>query len=151
MVQHCGPVSEPLARNPTPAASPSLKRRLATIRVESPGTIFQDALHAFSSELSNDPEKLQWIVESKPTDVAAVLAAVKDAQTQYDGRKRDSKTKDALVSLAERMHHYSNIMDVVVSHHPEYTALVWGAMRFFFVVSANCELPRGCVLPDHEI
>lgn len=26
-------------------------------------------------------------------------------------------------------------MDVVVSHHPEYTALVWGAMKFFFVVS----------------
>jgi hypothetical protein len=45
------------------------------------------------------------------------------------------KTRDALDGLAEKIHHYSGLVEVFVSHHPEYTALVWGAIKFLFVVS----------------
>ncbi|KAJ0161402.1 hypothetical protein CTA2_6290 [Colletotrichum tanaceti] len=101
-------------------------------------TIFQNALHAFSDELSNDPEKLKWIVESKYGNIGAVLAAVKEARQQYTGRKgNNSKAAEALARLSEKIHHYGGIVDVVVSHHPEYTALVWGAMKFFFVGVVN--------------
>ncbi|TQN67034.1 hypothetical protein CSHISOI_08421, partial [Colletotrichum shisoi] len=100
-------------------------------------TIFQNALREFSSELSNDPEKLKWIVESRYGNIEAVLAAVQDARRQYKGRKGNSKAAEALTRLSEKIHHYGGIVDVVVSHHPEYTALVWGAMKFFFVGAVN--------------
>ncbi|WQF76583.1 hypothetical protein CDEST_01597 [Colletotrichum destructivum] len=100
-------------------------------------TIFQNALREFSFELSNDPEKLKWIVESKYGNIEAVLASVEDARQQYKGRKGNSKAAEALTRLSEKIHHYGGIVDVVVSHHPEYTALVWGAMKFFFVGVVN--------------
>lgn len=39
-------------------------------------------------------------------------------------------------SVASRlMVHYSNVLDVLVQHHPEYVSLAWGALKFVFVVS----------------
>ena len=43
--------------------------------------------------------------------------------------------RKALVVFSEKVYYYSGITDVLVSHHPEYVALVYGAMKFLFVVS----------------
>ena len=90
--------------------------------------------NAFVAEIKNSHEKLAWILNPKHISVDSVLASVQDAQAQYEGQKGSSKVRDALVSFSERIHHYSGIMDVLINHHPEYTALVWGAMKLFFVV-----------------
>ncbi|KAI0536027.1 hypothetical protein GGR58DRAFT_514881 [Xylaria digitata] len=104
---------------------------------DSANNIFQDALAAFSSELSKDKKKFDWIIESGHTNVEAVLASVVEARVAYETRKGDSKIREALVAFSERVHHYSGIMDVLVSHHPEYTALAYGAIKFLFVGVMN--------------
>ncbi|KAF2970332.1 hypothetical protein GQX73_g3213 [Xylaria multiplex] len=99
--------------------------------------IFQDTLALFSSELSNDKKKLNWIIDSGHGNVESILAAVNKARVTYEAQKGGSKVREALVAFSETVHHYSGIMDVFVSHHPEYTALAYGAIRFLFVGVVN--------------
>lgn len=96
----------------------------------------------FSLELSNDPEKLKWIVDGNHVNVDSIISTVENARAKYESRKGDPGVTEALTSLAEKIHHYSGIMDVIVSHHPEYTALFWGATKFLLVVSTSVTLPR---------
>ncbi|KAH7347581.1 hypothetical protein B0T11DRAFT_343705 [Plectosphaerella cucumerina] len=105
-------------------------------QVEPAGDTFQNALHMFSSELSDDPEKLRWIHDNH-VSVESVFASVEDAQSKYEGRKGDSKTREALTVLAEKIHYYRGFMDVIATYHPEYTALFWGATKFFLVGVIN--------------
>ncbi|TGJ87250.1 hypothetical protein E0Z10_g1563 [Xylaria hypoxylon] len=100
-------------------------------------SIFQDTLTAFSSELSKDKRKLGWIIESGHGNVESILAAVVEARVNYEMQRGNSKVREALVAFSEKMHHYSGIMDVLVSHHPEYTALAYGAIRVLFVGVVN--------------
>jgi hypothetical protein len=95
----------------------------------------------FGAALSADSSKSQWLSNSKATSLKGVLDCIQDAQAEYENRRERSKLRECLSSLAERVHHYGNIMDVLVQHHPEYVALAWGAMKLLFVVS----------LPDHLI
>ncbi|KAK8076082.1 hypothetical protein PG994_003354 [Apiospora phragmitis] len=101
----------------------------------------KDAFDAFSTELSKDKDKskLHWITNPKHGNLGSVLASVAEARALYEKRKGDSKVRQLLVSVPEKIHHYSGIVDVFVSHHPEYTALVWGAMKALFVGVVNHE------------
>jgi hypothetical protein len=103
-------------------------------RVETAGDTFQNAIHMFSSELSDDPKKLGWIHDNNHISVESVLASVEEARSKYEGRKGDSKTGEALTGLAEKIHYYRGFMDVIATYHPEYTALFWGATKFLLVV-----------------
>ncbi|KAF6814632.1 hypothetical protein CPLU01_14354 [Colletotrichum plurivorum] len=109
----------------------------STSQPEPASAIFQNALQIFSSELSGDPEKLRWIKTNNHVTMDSVLAAVEDGRKIYEGRKSDSKVREALTKLAEKIHHYGGIMDVIVSHNPEYTALFWGATKFLLVGVIN--------------
>ncbi|KAK8848611.1 hypothetical protein PGQ11_015091 [Apiospora arundinis] len=103
--------------------------------------IFKEAFEAFSTELSNgkgkDKTKLEWITNPSHGNLRAVLASVAEVRTRYEAGKCESKARQLLVSVSEKIHHYSGIVDVFVSHHPEYTALVWGAMKVLFVGLVN--------------
>jgi hypothetical protein len=92
-------------------------------------------LTAFKTELSKDETKLKWIEDSKCSGLSHILAQVTEARIQYEARKGGSKLKENLCELSVKIHHYGAIMDVMVQHHPEYTALAWGAMKVLFVVS----------------
>lgn len=102
--------------------------------------VFSDALAAFSNELSRDQKKLDWILDCKFGNLEEVLAAVVGARGHYEKQNEESATRDVLVNLTEKIHHYSGIMDVMIQHHPEYTSLAWGAMKVLFVVSSNAPL-----------
>ncbi|KAI1415684.1 hypothetical protein F5Y13DRAFT_147541 [Hypoxylon sp. FL1857] len=124
--------------------------------------IFAEALVAFSTELSRDDTKLKWIVDTNHGNLESFLQTVLDARVHYEARKGDSRVREVLVELSEKIHHYGGIMDVLVSHHPEYAALAWGAMKFLFVGVTNHQkliyklsaglsqvasiLPRACVI-----
>lgn len=49
----------------------------------------------------------------------------------------DQKATIWLSKFSSRARFYSNIIDVLVQHHPEYVSLAWGAMKFLFVVSKD--------------
>ncbi|KAJ3578674.1 hypothetical protein NPX13_g1895 [Xylaria arbuscula] len=99
--------------------------------------VFVEAQAAFSSELSKDKRKLKWIMDSKHGNLNEVLASVLDARVHYEVQKGQSKVRQILVDLSEKIHYYGTIMDVLVQHHPEYTSLVWGAMKILFVGVVN--------------
>ena len=50
-----------------------------------------------------------------------------------------------VTKLAERVMHYSKVMDVLAQYHPEYTALAWGAMKIILMVVVPL-FPRACPL-----
>lgn len=64
-----------------------------------------------------------------------IVEAVNGTQDRYNA-KRSSKAWKWLTQLSSRINHYGSILDVMVQHHPEYAALVWGAMKVLFVVRA---------------
>lgn len=50
--------------------------------------------------------------------------------------QNDSKStaKSWLYKFSRRIHYYSQVLDVMVQHHPEYVSLAWGTMKFLFIV-----------------
>jgi hypothetical protein len=98
---------------------------------------FVEAAALFGAASSKESTRAQWTSNSKATSLKDVLDCVKGAQAEYETRKGRSKVRECLSNLAERVHHYGNIMDVLVQHHPEYVSLVWGAMKVLFVVSSR--------------
>ncbi|KAI1466491.1 uncharacterized protein F4812DRAFT_465756 [Daldinia caldariorum] len=101
--------------------------------------VFKEALDAFSAESSGDQSKREWIVNSNHNDLQSVFQTVIDARRQYEKDKGDSKVRRALIRVSETIHHYEGIIDVLVSSHPEYAALGWGAIKFLFVAVTTHE------------
>lgn len=75
-----------------------------------------------------------------------VLTILYESQKRYD-RKVASKSKKVKTVrrwwkvAASRINHYSQIVDTFVSSHPEYAALVWGALKFLFQVVLHHQSP----------
>ncbi|KAI1390347.1 uncharacterized protein F4822DRAFT_233452 [Hypoxylon trugodes] len=123
--------------------------------------VFEKALAAFSTALSVERTDRVSITDANHGNLQSVLQAVLDAKIHYEARKGDSEVRKVLVEISEKIHFYSGIMDVLVSHHPEYVALAWGAMKFLFVGVTNhqkliCKLSAGLshiasILPRAEI
>lgn len=95
---------------------------------------FQEAMRTFTVDMSNDSGKCAWLSDPKHANMEAVLASVAEAGETYKTKRGSSRAQEALIDLSERVHLYSGILDVIVQHHPEYTALVWGAMKLLFTV-----------------
>ncbi|KAI0017897.1 hypothetical protein F4780DRAFT_795578 [Xylariomycetidae sp. FL0641] len=98
--------------------------------------VYIEAVVAFSNELSKDPGKLKWISDPKHGNLNGVLEAVTEAQLHYQQRS-NSEIRQVLAELTERVHSYEAIMDVLVSSHPEFAALGWGAMKFLIAGVVN--------------
>ncbi|KAH7035822.1 uncharacterized protein B0I36DRAFT_319127 [Microdochium trichocladiopsis] len=64
--------------------------------------------------------------------------AIRQSLSLYEARVASSgKTRKWLQKASEGICHYGTILDVFVQHHPEYVALVWGAMKFLFISVQN--------------
>ncbi|KAI9704068.1 MAG: hypothetical protein M1820_005690 [Bogoriella megaspora] len=107
---------------------------------------FEDGVDIFEKSFSKDSKKRQRIEQLKASNIHDVLDAVLAARMRYEGQRRDSKTRQCLTAFSERVHHYSNVMDVMVQQHPEYVSLAWGAMKLLFGVCGFSEL----AVVEHE-
>lgn len=112
-----------------------IKKETDVSRIDQTKKIFEEALQAFHSEFSKDKTKLKYLQDPKLGSFEKVLAAVIEARDKYNARKGDSVIRQKLCELAEKIHHYGGIVDVMVQQHPEYVSLIWGAMKILFVVS----------------
>ena len=59
-------------------------------------------------------------------------ASVQDVFTMVETAKTES-----LERLSSRIMYYGKVMDTLAQHHPEYVALVWGAMKLILTVCRN--------------
>lgn len=66
-----------------------------------------------------------------------VQKAVASAMAKYEAKAESSKTRKWLQRFSETICHYSKVLDVLVQHHPEYVALVWGTMKLLFIVGCH--------------
>ncbi len=94
---------------------------------------FQEAAERFSSHLSRDKRKIDFVNEK--TTMGDIQEALAKSLLRYEASHRDSPVKLWLRSFSHRVRFYGDIMDVFVQHHPEYVSLAWGAMKFLFTVS----------------
>ncbi|KAG5659611.1 hypothetical protein KAF25_002170, partial [Fusarium avenaceum] len=98
---------------------------------------FQEGLNCFASNLTNDAEKVEF---SKGFgSIQDIQILVRDSFIKYSDEKRFPKASKWLQRTISKVHHYGNIMDVLVQHHPEYVSLAWGAMKFVLVAAQNHE------------
>lgn len=97
--------------------------------------MFQYAKSQFEVQGAKDPKKKARLQVLQATTANDLLSAVQDAQKYYHQRQSESAIGRRIEQFSERVHHYGKIMDVLVSHHPEYVSLAWGAMKLLFGVS----------------
>jgi len=93
----------------------------------------EEAVAIFTKVLTEDEQKRVWC--GNHLSMRDVLDAVNISKKVYES-KPNSKARKWLSIFSSRVIHYGDIMDVLVQHHPEYVSLVWGAMKFLFLVSS---------------
>ncbi|CVK91940.1 uncharacterized protein FPRN_09692 [Fusarium proliferatum] len=98
---------------------------------------FQEGLNRFASDLTNDAEKV--VFSQGFSSIQDIQTLVRDSFMRYSDEKRFPKTRKWLQRTISKIHHYGNIMDVLVQHHPEYVSLAWGAMKLVLVSAQNHE------------
>jgi hypothetical protein len=95
---------------------------------------YQQALVFFQNELQAKISA-HPLIFGPPCTIEDVRNIVEQAKKRYDdstsGRKGVWKH---LHRFSSRIIYYSQVLDVLAQHHPEYLALVWGSMKFIFVV-----------------
>ncbi|KAI0198306.1 hypothetical protein F4808DRAFT_452086 [Astrocystis sublimbata] len=101
------------------------------------------AAATFSTKLTSDPCKAKFV--SEISDISHLQKVVTEAQLKYKAKDEKSAVRKWLRVFSKRVNHYGAILDVLVSHHPEYVALVWGAMKFLFVALDNHEALITCI------
>lgn len=89
------------------------------------------ALH-FSEQAEYNEQQPDFL---KPgNNFQEVQQAIQDCETLYEARKPDSKALKWLRKLCEKVVFYEGVVDVLIQQHPEVVSLIWGAMKFFFLV-----------------
>lgn len=63
-----------------------------------------------------------------------VQKAIKGCSALYEDTKPDSKALKWLRQLSEKMVFYERVVDVLIQQHPETASLIWGGMKFLFLV-----------------
>ena len=93
---------------------------------------FRNAVEKFSTVLTNDPGTAALV--NQADEIQDLQTIVAEIQTRYQSKRANSTARKWLAKFSKRVTHYADILDVLVQHHPEYVSLVWGAMKFLFVV-----------------
>lgn len=65
------------------------------------------------------------------------------AKATYESRHPKGKCVTLLRELSSRIMYYSNVLDMLSQHHPEYVALAWGSVKFVLTVSTPQALLAG--------
>lgn len=103
-------------------------------------------MQTYIDTLCDSDETRAWT--SSQASINDIIQAVNSARDRYNA-KRTSKAWKWLTQLSSRINHYGSILDVMVQHHPEYAALVWGAMKILFVVREMLQ-SENCLSKCHE-
>jgi len=96
---------------------------------------FKEAVERFASHLTQDDWKVE--IARSQGNIQDIQALVHDSLAKYSDERRFPRAQKWLHRALSKIHHYGNIVDVFVQHHPEYVALVWGAMKVLLVVGGS--------------
>jgi hypothetical protein len=94
---------------------------------------YEKAVGVFNAELTKDERKQIKIgtTSNSMSDVRDVLEKAKDS---YDSKNTKTTALKWIRKLSKRVMHFGAVLDTLTQHHPEYTSLAWGAMKFILMV-----------------
>lgn len=94
---------------------------------------FKAAALQFSESAHNGEETLPII--GLHNNFQDVQRAIQHCSARYEARRPDSKALKWLRQLSEKIISYEGVVDVLIQQHPEAVSLIWGGLKFFFLVS----------------
>lgn len=62
---------------------------------------------------------------------------VTQLSSEYEEKRKSRYFRNYMVAFSRKVLNYKDVVDVFVSTHPEYAALVWGTMKLFFMVNTS--------------
>jgi hypothetical protein len=96
---------------------------------------YKAAVVTFKQELGNGPNAL---LLGTATCMDDILAAINDTRAQYAlNQSKWNKISEWLDLASSRVMYYSNVLDALAQHHPEYVSLAWGAIKFVLMGVVN--------------
>ena len=117
----------------------TLRKDLLFDRTEKSRSCFEPAREAFdrakeifSNSLRSDQQ--QQIFGQDNNDIEEFRAIVNQAKDRYECRRQKGKARQWLSYFSSRLLYYGAVLDTLAQHHPEYVDLVWGAVKFVFIV-----------------
>jgi hypothetical protein len=85
------------------------------------------------TELNIAGDSAAWV--DSHADIEAILGTATHAKQTYDDLPKDhTGTRAWLERCSTRVMYYGKIFDNLAQHHPEYTALAWGAIKLVLMV-----------------
>jgi len=90
---------------------------------------------AFDQALQSHLRQEQWFASSTPREV---LDEVQQHVARYQQRSRLSRYVDRIRNIVEPMEQFFTAVDQGVSSNPAIGGIVWGCLRFIFLVGAAC-------------
>jgi hypothetical protein len=98
---------------------------------DEPISVFKAACEQFRASLS---ESQRQLFKEYP-DANSMLEAIRiQAETHPTHRTMLTRCCKRIAALSIKMEPYFDVINIFVSSHPEFAAIVWGALRLVFVV-----------------
>jgi hypothetical protein len=95
---------------------------------------FHKAVDDLKKELKITDDSAAWA--SSHADVERFIGAAQQTRKTYDdASNHHSETRAWLERCSSRVMYYGKVFDTLAQHHPEYVALVWGAVKLVLIVS----------------
>lgn len=88
------------------------------------------------NELGEDGEKRLWLDDKQSMD--DFRQAISDAQMKYSTKPK-SEAQKWLGVLSAKVMHYAPVLDVLAQINQSYSSIIWGVMKFLFLVR-RCKL-----------
>lgn len=94
----------------------------------------QGAIADYNAEASRHERELVQSQRKRVEDVLKIAEGLEASTDVVDSTKPSNKIKAGLHKFCETALYYSTIVDTLVQHNPEWTALTWGAIKFLLMV-----------------
>jgi len=110
-----------------------------TPEMASAESVFMTAAKRFQDNLPEDDKPDFQILDTPQEMIASIEQHVMNLNSPRTTRLLDACKK--IEQFSKTMTPFFNIVDIFVSSHPDWAAVVWGAIRLVFQVSTSIVLP----------
>lgn len=94
------------------------------------------AINGFQAVLTPE-QKAQFLAQSRKPDATSVITFMTKIDDENATRQQRG-VSSRLFGVLESIRCFSDIVDTLVSSHPQIAALVWGSVKFVIHVYASC-------------
>lgn len=94
-------------------------------------------MEIFNSKLTKDDKRID--LKSRPRALFSELGAAASKE-KVTAERNCFQWTQGVIKIFRIVNRYAVVGDVIAQHHPEYTALAWGAFRLLMLVGSSRSL-----------